>query len=194
MAPTPLFAAAVCGVLAGFLRATIQRRRLKFPKFRRLWLVVLALLLMLAANRIRLADPVASAALIFSQGLPLIFAWLNRRQPGLWLLGLGLALNLAAISLNGGFMPISPETLLALGLPPESWVIGQRLGMTKDLVLPGAETNLWPLSDWLISPAWFPIRGAFSIGDVLVAAGVFWVLWSAAGHEQASSANNEVSV
>lgn len=136
MVPTPLFAAAACGILAGFLRATIQGRRLKFPEFRLSWLVVLALLLMLAFNRIRLADPVASAALIFSQGLPLVFAWLNRRQPGLWLLGLGLALNLAAISLNGGFMPISPETLLALGMPPESWVTGQRLGMTKTWCCP----------------------------------------------------------
>lgn len=106
--------------------------------------------------------------------------WINRRQPGMWLIGAGLAMNLLVITLNGGFMPISPETLQAIGVQSGSWSIGQRLGLSKDLVRPIAETNLWFLSDWLLSPAWFPQKGAFSIGDVCTGVGVFWVLWAAA--------------
>jgi len=177
----PLVAAAVCGVTAGFLRAAMRQRRLTIQEFRWRWLIGLSVLLLIAVTCIRLPDPIVSAALLLSQGAPLVFACLNRRQPGLWLVGLGLALNLLVISLNGGLMPISPETIQALGLPPESWAVEQRLGMSKDVVRSISDTRLWLLSDWLVSPAWLPSQGAFSIGDVIIGAGLFWVLWSAAG-------------
>lgn len=180
----PLVIAAACGVLVGFLRAALQQRRLAIPKIRRLWLVGLSLLLALAVSRIGLPDPIASAAVLLSQGLSLAFAWLNHRQPGMWLLGLGLAFNLLVIGLNGGFMPISPETVQTLGFLPENWAVGQRLGMSKDLVLPVSDTHLWVFSDWLIPPIWFPWQGAFSIGDGIMGVGLFWVLWSAAGPTQ----------
>jgi len=42
--------------------------------------------------------------------LLLVFCWINRRVTGVWLLALGLTLNLLVIAANGGFMSISPQT------------------------------------------------------------------------------------
>ena len=45
----------------------------------------------------------------------LVMVWMNRRLPGMALLGLGLLLNLVVILANGGYMPIAPETRRATG-------------------------------------------------------------------------------
>ncbi len=130
-----------------------------------------------------------AVGLVVSQLLLLLFVWANRRLPGFWLLGLGLALNLLVILLNGGLMPIAPETVTYLfpEIPAEKWEPGQRLGTTKDVVLPRELTRLWFLSDWLVTPKWMPYRMAFSPGDVLIAWGAFWLLWSLGGKNQKES-------
>jgi hypothetical protein len=112
----------------------------------------------------------------------LTFALFNRDKPGFLALGLGVALNLAVITLNGGMMPISPETATRLvqDARPDLWEFGQRLGTSKDVVLPVASTRLWWLSDRLLLPTWLPFRVAFSLGDVFIAGGAFWLFWRSA--------------
>jgi len=115
--------------------------------------------------------------------LLLVFCWANRERAGFWALGLGLLLNFLVISLNGGLMPISPETLerRSPNAPAGSWQLGERLGHDKDIVLLESETRLRWLSDRFVTPAQFPYHVAFSVGDVLIAFGAFLLLWSMGG-------------
>ena len=125
-------------------------------------------------------DWLASACLVSSLVGLLAFIWLNRKQPGMWVLGLGLAMNLLVIAANGGLMPISPTTVAELypSLPQEAGLVDNRLGWSKNIVLSAAGTHFAYLSDCILIPAWVPWRYAFSLGDILIAMGVFWLLWA----------------
>lgn len=180
-----LLLAVLAGLIAGCARALIGRRSLNIPDLYLTWLVPIAFLPQLIAfqlpgSRKAIPDELAAIALVGSQLLLLAFAWLNRRQPGLWLLGLGLFLNLVVIALNGGLMPISPETVerLAPNAPADAWQIGKRLGTGKDIVLPVDQTRLWWLSDRFLLAGWSQYRVAYSIGDVFIALGAFRLLFS----------------
>jgi hypothetical protein len=109
----------------------------------------------------------------------LVFTGLNRTQPGFLILGMGLALNNLVIVAKGGWMPISPQVVTELF--PETQgaaMVGERVGWSKDILLLPAETRLWWLSDCFLLPAWLPQRAAFSLGDIFIAVGIFWVLWT----------------
>jgi hypothetical protein len=184
-----LLLAIAAGLLAGLARARYRNGHLKSADLRLVWLVPIAFLPQWLAFNLpltrRLAtDNLAAAALVSSQALLLVFAWFNRIQPGFWALGTGLVLNLTVIALNGGFMPVSPEVVEKLlpDAPTDAWQVGERVGW--NIVLSVTDTRLWWLSDHLLLPAWFPVRKALSIGDVLIAVGAFWYLWALGGPEQ----------
>lgn len=184
-----LLPAIAAGLLAGLARARHRKGQLRAPNLRLVWLVPIAFLpqwlaFHLPVTRGLTTDNLASAALVSSQALMLIFAWSNRRQPGFWALGAGLALNLAVIASNGGLMPVSPEvtTQLLQDIPADAWQGGERVGW--NVVLPDTATRLWWLSDHLLLPAWFPYRKALSVGDILIAFGAFWFLWALGGPER----------
>jgi hypothetical protein len=185
-----LVLAVVAGLLAGQARASYRGHRLSPPALRRVWLVPVAFLpqwfaFNLAVGQDLVPDRLAALILVVSQLLLLAFAWCNRDRPGFWALALGLTLNLLVITLNGGFMPIAPETLKQLfATLPQGWQVGGRLGGSKSILLPAAATHLVWLSDRFLLPSWFPHRVAFSLGDAFIAAGAFWVLWASARGEQ----------
>lgn len=186
-----LIAAVIVGLGAGFIRATLAKRTYQPHQLNYIWLVLVALFAQwtvfgFAFGRKIIPDSIASIVLVLSQLLLLFFAWENRKVPGFWLLGLGLLLNLAVILLNGGWMPISPDTVrwLVPDAPEGSWQIGARLAGGKDKVILVEQTRVWFLSDHLRTPAWFFDRVAFSIGDVVIAMGAFWLLWSVGGRER----------
>jgi hypothetical protein len=81
-------------------------------------------------------------------------------------------------------MPVSPEVVEKLlpDAPADAWQVGERVGW--NIVLSVTDTRLWWLSDHLLLPAWFPVRKALSIGDVLIAVGAFWYLWALGGPGQ----------
>jgi len=110
--------------------------------------------------------------------LVLAVTWANRHLRGVILLGCGLCLNLLVMVANGGLMPITPEALRALGHERAVVVVepGAKVDDSKDVVLPREKTRLWFLSDIFVLSRPFPLPSAFSIGDVIIAAGAFVVL------------------
>jgi hypothetical protein len=94
------------------------------------------------------------------------------------LLAAGLGLNALVILANGGAMPVTREALTAARFHPgiEALHYGDPVPGTKDVLLPRGDTVLWPLSDVLVLPGPYPVGTTFSVGDVLIAAGAFWMV------------------
>jgi hypothetical protein len=183
-----LAAAVAVGLVAGLIRAWIGKRSYRVVDLRFPWLVLIAFIPQwLASYQSRMGfgfpNEWSPALLVVTQLLLLVFAWFNRKQPGFWMLGAGLFLNFLVIVTNGGLMPISPETVRKLypKAAEGSWEIGKQLGNGKDIVLPAAATNLLFLSDRFLSPEWLRYPVAYSLGDVLIAIGAFWLLWTLGG-------------
>jgi hypothetical protein len=177
-----LLIAILLGVPTGLLVAHWQKRAWAFPILRVQWLVIFAFLpqlfsFFLPATRMHIPNRWVSVGLLSSQILLLIFCWFNRHLSGVWLLALGLTLNFLVIAANRGFMPISPQTAGRL-YPPEvvqTIPLGSRFGYGKDVLLLPADTNLVWLSDRFLPPEDFPYHAAFSLGDVVIAVGAFWL-------------------
>jgi len=178
-----LILAIIAGWLSGLVRAWIIRKPYRVPELSRIWLVLVAVFPQLLIFHIPytagwFSTPWASAVLVISQLVLLGFVWFNRDLIGFRIFGLGLILNLLVIILNGGLMPLAPETAQALypEVPPSVWQIGSRPGMSKNILLFYEDTRLAWLSDSILLPAWFPWTRALSPGDLLIALGVFWLL------------------
>ncbi|MCL6431393.1 MAG: DUF5317 domain-containing protein [Anaerolineae bacterium] len=150
----------------------------------RAWLVLAAVVLQYPLVYIHVGEqtvlglPVAGLLMAGSWVLLGVALWVNRRLPGIALIGLGTMLNLLVMSANGGWMPITPEAVARLNAASKVVMVGAtaRMWGAKNIVLPRADTRLWWLSDVFVLPPPFPMRVAFSVGDVLIAAGLFWLL------------------
>ena len=141
-------------------------------------MALLALLVQLAAIKAPLgdADDARRALLLYSYLLLLAFVALNLGRPGIAIIGAGLLLNFAAIVANEGLMAITPETILRTGPLPHDAVTGEWVRGSKDILLEREDVRLWFLTDRLV---WDPISSvirAFSIGDVVIVAGVIVTL------------------
>ena len=91
----------------------------------------------------------------------------NLDLPGIWLVVLGAICNMAAIASNGGYMPATPEALASLG-------------KTAPTIYSNSAVVASPNLPWLIDrfalPRGLPFANVFSVGDVLLATGVFVLL------------------
>lgn len=87
----------------------------------------------------------------------------NVRIPGLVLVMAGTATNLAAILANGGVMPADAGAVALAGLD-------RRPGFSNSAIL--EDPVLEPLTDVFAIPAAVPLANVFSLGDVLIGAGV----------------------
>lgn len=104
---------------------------------------------------------------VLSTGAVLAAVLRDVRIPGLALVALGAASNLAAILANGGIMPAAPEAVASLASPTGE-------GFSNSVVV--ADPALRPLTDVFALPVWLPFANVFSVGDVLIGLGVVVVL------------------
>jgi hypothetical protein len=186
-----LIVAIIIGLAATIVRARLLHRTLTIQELRWEWLVFAMVIPQVLVFQIPAVGRWVPEAII--PGLQIItmlglvvFAVANLRAPGFWALSIGLLSNFSVIALNGGWMPISQETLHRL-VPEKmmaTWEIGSRLGLTKDRIMAVSDTNLAFLSDCLTVPSWFPYKVAFSIGDIFISIGAFLLLWSLSSTEK----------
>lgn len=177
-----LLVSVLAGLAAGMGWAWLRKQPYQPPDLQYLWLVFVAslpqlIVLYLPAVREQISDLWSAVLLTASQLLLLGFAWLNRKLPGMSFLLIGAALNFTVMTANRGFMPISPQTASRL-IPEEVLMdisIGDRFG-TKDILLLPEDTRFEWLADRFLPPVWSPYQVAFSLGDVFLAMGVFWLL------------------
>jgi len=180
-----LLIAIVVGLAATVVRAKINHRPLKLRKLSWEWLVFVAVIPQILVFQIpAISRFVPETFVPFIQitsmlGL-LVFVARNFLVPGFWALGFGLLSNYLVIIMNGGWMPVSPQTLsrLSLSKPETYWQIGTRLGYSKDYIMAVEDTKLVWFSDVLTLPQWFPYKFAFSVGDILISIGTLILLWS----------------
>ena len=132
---------------------------------RRVWAIYAALgLAVLGVGVPGLPDGLRSLLLVAAYPVGAVFLAANRRVPGMALTALGAALNLLAITANGGVMPASPAALAAAGLPVTS--PGSRAP-------PPSTTPGWP-SLATCSPSRPPGRSATSSASGTCSSGSAW--------------------
>lgn len=100
--------------------------------------------------------------------------WINRSLPGVRLIMLGLALNLAVMAANGGRMPVSESAAVTAGLSEHLPKL--TAGQSSRHVPLTAQTRLRYLGDMIPVPKPYPFPRVISVGDVVLAAGVVQLL------------------
>lgn len=115
----------------------------------------------------------APVLLLSSYAMIFLFLWRNRRlKRTASLAGLGSLCNLAVIAANGWRMPVSAA---AAGLLSPEGLSQLTAGAVPMYTLENSATRLIFLGDVICCP--IPLIGGFaSVGDVLLAAGVFFCL------------------
>jgi hypothetical protein len=111
----------------------------------------------------RIVGPAGPPLYLGSSVAALVAVGANVAIPGLALVVVGTASNLAAILANGGVMPADPGALAAAGLDDGD-------GFSNSAVVDSPA--LRPLTDVFAIPEAVPFANVFSIGDVLIAAGI----------------------
>lgn len=100
---------------------------------------------------------------VIMYSLLLIFAYLNRKNKWLLLLGVGSILNAIVIFANGGVMPVNPDIVKSFGYHGDVALQGL-------YILADGSTKLYFLAD--IIPIRYPKPGIASIGDIIELLGV----------------------
>ena len=166
--------ALVVGALAGGGLPRLATMRLRW-----IWLLGVALALRLGAFLLARTDAGGDLPLqwFFVAAYLFLFAWLwgNVRVPGLQIAAVGIGLNSLAVLLNAGQMPIWSGAFQAAGFTPDQltndpfhFLIAG--GSVADFVAQGGI-----FGDVVPLPIPF-IRDVISIGDVLLALGIFWAI------------------
>lgn len=185
-----LVAAVLVGLTAGLCRAWAGKRVYRVVDLKYPVLVLVAFLPQYFAffapkTRELLSNNLVAILLISSLIILLGFSILNIQKPGFWPISIGFLLNFLVIVLNGGYMPISLATVNKLDPGSDFvWMIGQRFGFSKDIILSPEMTRLEFLSDRFTITNFLGFNVAFSLGDIFIAVGVVFLLWMLGGKSE----------
>jgi hypothetical protein len=163
----PLILALVIGVSTGGRIGNLAHLRFRWPWFVLVVLLIREAVLLYPLNRVDGVQYVYAAALA---GLVAWAAWHIRRVPGVWVICAGAIMNLAVVLANGARMPVAPAL---------AGVLVYR-GHIAQYVLMGPDTQLNWLADWIGFP--WPVPGAYSPGDLVIAVGIGIVVLLAVAH------------
>jgi hypothetical protein len=156
--------AIVIGVIAGYVVGGRFERLGSLPfRFAPVIFAALAVQLLIFGPLVDVVGAAGPPLYLGSTVAALLAVAANVRIPGLVLVVAGTASNLAAILANGGVMPADPGALLVAGLDA-------RGGFSNSAVIDNPA--LRPLTDIFAIPEAVPFANVFSVGDVLIAAGI----------------------
>lgn len=150
-------------------------------RLRGAWLIPIALALqVLIFTVIELeSGPFASTVHLSTYAMIGVCIALNREIAWMWVVGLGWMSNIVVIAANGGVMPTSSAAHDALGRGASGHFENSA---------PLGNARLEFLGDVFVSPSWLPMQNAYSLGDVLLLAGLGLVVWSASRQERSAEA------
>ncbi len=120
------------------------------------------------------ASNLSPVLLTATYGALVFFLLVNLSLPGIKLVLIGSLLNLTVMLANGGHMPVTREGLERTG-HADRIVIRDGLALvegSKSIVLEPEGTRLYLISDIFRVPEPYPFATNFSIGDVVITAGV----------------------
>jgi hypothetical protein len=160
----------VAAALIGLLTVPLAGGRLSLLgqlPFRAVWAVWSSIAIQLSITVAGAHVPASAAEVlhVISYALSAWCIFANRHLAGMWLVAVGGGMNLAAIVANGGSMPATAWAWRTSGL---------------DAVGPGQFENsavssgsrLWFLGDVFAVPHGWPFANVFSVGDVVIVAGL----------------------
>jgi len=172
-----LLIGAVAGLVVG-LAAGGRLDSLLGVRLRYLALLVAALVVRfgtswLIADGVGLVDALRVPLYGASFGLVALVLWLNRSQPGLLLVMVGVLANGLAIVVNAGWMPYYPPALDMAGLSiadltPSSFFTALPMDLGAGFLLQAG-----PFGDVVPLPVPF-LRNVISIGDIAISIGLGW--------------------
>ncbi|MGH2417140.1 MAG: MFS transporter, partial [Candidatus Limnocylindria bacterium] len=114
-------------------------------------------------------------AYVAAYGLILAWLWFNWRVPGLQIASVGIGANMLAVLVNGGQMPIWSAAFFSAGFTEADIVNDPFHFLLRSDTVAGfvGSGGLW--GDVIPLPVPI-IRDVVSIGDVLLALGIFWAI------------------
>jgi MFS family permease len=167
----------VAGLLAGGRLGNLLSVQLRFGA-----LILLALVLRFATQwlieqDVDIVDTLRVPLFAVSFSLLVLALWLNRSQPGLLLAMVGVGANGLAILVNAGYMPVFVPAVEVAGLTSADLSPAFHVALPTDL---GIDFLLkaGPLGD-VLPIVLGTFANVISLGDVLLAAGIAWFLFSA---------------
>jgi Family of unknown function (DUF5317) len=173
-----LFFAVIAGALALAVLIGGDVRRLSQLRIRHLELLLAAFAVkvavaLLGTTHAALAVTAARPLNVAGAVLLLAVVWFNRRIPGALLFGAGLTLNLIVIVAFGGRMPV----LLPRDIDPNSAMVAVLRGGLDPLhVALQHPQGLWFIGDIFAIPGFGGHASLVSVGDLLMAAGIAWLI------------------